>query len=109
MAAATDRADRATIQEVLTKRYGYDPAKAAKASRAPTITPPTQTVPRRRDWPAPPTGTVTRNRELPAPSLMVRTFGQLTYGLTPTSAAEFAALGSTDVQRRNAFIEAQLA
>ncbi|MBC7991049.1 MAG: DUF1800 domain-containing protein [Luteimonas sp.] len=106
MAAETDRADRATIQDVLTKRYGYDPAKA---SRAPVITPPTQTVPRRRDFPTPPTTTVTRNRELPAPSLMVRTFGQLTYGLTPTSAAEFAALGSTDVQRRNAFIEAQLA
>ena len=106
MAAATDRADRATIQDVLTKRYGYDPAKA---SRAPVITPPTQTVPGRRDWPTPPTTTVTRNRELPAPSLMVRTFGRLTYGLTPTSAAEFAALGTSDTQRHNAFVEAQLA
>ena len=105
MAVASDRADRATIRAVLSARHGdaYD-----KASRAPVVTPPTQTVPRRRDFGAPPTTTVTPSRALPKPLMAVRTYGRLTYGLTPTSLAEFTAYGTTGVQRHDGFVGRRL-
>jgi uncharacterized protein (DUF1800 family) len=107
MAVASDRADRAAIHALLAKRYGYS---VEKASRAPHTGPmPTGTVPRRRNSPPPPPTTVPSTRSLPMPSMLVRTYGRLTHGLTPASAAEFAPLGNSGVQRHDAFVEQQLA
>jgi len=98
------------IHDLLLKRYGYAVDKAVdKSSRAPPVTMPTGTVPHRRDFGMPPDTTVPSRRNLPKPSMVVRTFARLTYGLTSTSVAEFAALGSTANQRHDAFVEAQLA
>ncbi|MEP6632676.1 MAG: DUF1800 domain-containing protein [Luteimonas sp.] len=92
---------------MLLQRYGYDYIKAV--GRGPTVTMPTQTVPGRHDPGTLPTTPISIFRTLPPPPLSIRTFSRLTYGLTPTSLTEFAALGANDTARYNAFVEAQLA
>lgn len=106
MPTSIDRAQRTVISEALRARYGQDFESAARPPI--DVPPPTQTVPGRFNGPLV-TGTVTSPWLLPTPSLQVRTYSRLTYGLTPTSAAEFAALGSTPDQRHDNFVEQQLA
>lgn len=45
---------------------------------------------------------------LPKPSLAIRALGNMTYGATTASIAEFNALGSTDATRLTAFVDKQL-
>ena len=61
-----------------------------------------------------PTGRVTSSRSNPRlmtlakPSFAVRVLNNLSYGVTPTSLAEFNALGSTDSQRLANYVDWQL-
>jgi len=106
MAAPTDATTRAAMQGVFATRYGI----ASKALLPPRTYPPRPTPRPPVDRTRPP-GTIGRYRPvlgMAMPSLAVRTLLQLTYGLAPTSLAEFAALGGSDQQRRTNFIESQL-
>lgn len=97
---------RALMSDVWAKRYGYDASKRAPG----TLPDPTGATTRRLHGPQPDAPPVPQTHQGQGvfPPFAVRAIGRLTYGLTPTALAEFQALGSTDAQRYNAFVNQQV-
>lgn len=87
------------------ERYGFRGQRVPQADKTLSPDPPTAVEP---------TGRVMSNSSTPRlmtlakPSFAVRVLNNLSYGVTPTTLAEFNALGSTDQQRLANYVDWQL-
>jgi uncharacterized protein (DUF1800 family) len=99
--------EQAAIRGHLLQRYGAlgraVPSTAARNKLDSAMDSARVTAPDVQAWPVMPLPL-----DLPRPSLAIRVLGNLSYGATPQSIAEFNALGSTDAQRLANYVDWQL-
>ncbi|MBW8810535.1 MAG: DUF1800 family protein, partial [Lysobacter sp.] len=107
MTRSMSASEQAAIRSHLLQRYGAlgraTPSKAARSKLDSAMDSARVTAPDPQAWPVMPLPL-----DLPRPSLAIRVLGNLSYGATPQSIAQFNALGSTDAQRLANYVDWQL-